>query len=166
VVKAFRYLIALGSNVRHPRIGHPRKVLVAALEELDRKGIELIDASPVIESDPIGPSMRRYANGVALVSSKLEPDELLARLKHIERKFGRRSGGQRWRARVLDLDIVLWSGGILASDDLVIPHPLFRERSFVLGPANTIAGDWRDPLTGLSVRQLTARLTRCRPLPR
>lgn len=92
---------------------------------------------------------------------------MLAKLKQIEREFGRgRRRGQRWQARVLDLDIILWSGGIVASPALQIPHPAFRQRRFVLDPASAIAGDWRDSVTNLSLRQLQARLTRPRPLTR
>ncbi|MFZ1477725.1 MAG: 2-amino-4-hydroxy-6-hydroxymethyldihydropteridine diphosphokinase, partial [Sphingorhabdus sp.] len=47
-----------------------------------------------------------------------------------------------------------------------VPHTAFRERRFVLCPAAEIAGDWRDPLTGLTLHQLTARLTRSRAIPR
>jgi 2-amino-4-hydroxy-6-hydroxymethyldihydropteridine diphosphokinase len=65
---------------------------------------------------------------------------------------------------VLDLDLVLWSGGAWASDRLVLPHPEFRRRTFVLAPAATIAPAWRDPLTGLTVRQLGARLNRANPV--
>ena len=163
---AGRYLIALGSNRRHHRFGTPEQVLVAALGELDHKGLKLLASARTIHSAPLGPSRRRYANSAALVKSKLDPLELLARLKHIEAKFGRRSGGQRWTARVLDLDIVLWSGGVWATQDLTVPHPLFRARSFVLTPAKAIASTWRDPITGLTLRHLQARLTRPRPAPR
>jgi 2-amino-4-hydroxy-6-hydroxymethyldihydropteridine diphosphokinase len=114
----------------------------------------------------MGPSQRRYANGAVLVRSELEPVAMLALLKRIEREFGRRSGGRRWRARVLDLDIVLWSGGYWSSPELTIPHPQFRERGFVLWPAKAIVPGWRDPVSGLTLRQLHARLTRPRPLPR
>ena len=158
----WRYLIALGSNVRHPRHGPPRAVLEAALAELERHGLTVISAASTLETDPIGPSIRRYANSAAVIESELDPPELLALLKRTEHAFGRRPGGQRWRARVLDLDIVLWSGGAFASDELTIPHPLFRERAFVLLPAAEIAPGWRDPLTGRTVRQLRARLTRPR----
>jgi 2-amino-4-hydroxy-6-hydroxymethyldihydropteridine diphosphokinase len=65
---------------------------------------------------------------------------------------------------VLDLDIVLWSGGSYAAPDLIVPHPLFRVRDFVLAPAAQIAASWRDPVTGLTVRQLHARLVRARPV--
>ena len=84
----------------------------------------------------------------------------------IEASFGCRRGGQRWGARVLDLDIILWEGGAWSSPDLTVPHTAFRSRSFVLTPAAAIAPRWRDPVTGLSLRQLRARLTRPRPLPK
>ena len=163
---AQRYLIALGSNQRHARLGSPEKVLAAALDELDCKQVKLLAGAPTIRSAPLGPSRRRYANSAAIVKSMLDPLELLARLKAIEAEFGRRRGGQRWSARVLDLDVVLWSGGVWSSPGLTVPHPLFRDRDFVLGPATKIAPRWRDPITGLSLRQLHARLTRPRPAPR
>ncbi len=163
---AQRYLIALGSNQRHARFGAPQQVLRAALRELDRKPFKLVAVARVVRSAPLGPSRRQYANSAALVKCKLDPPQVLARLKAIETEFGRRRGGQRWSARVLDLDLVLWSEGAWASPGLTVPHPLFRDRSFVLGPAAAIAPLWRDPITGLSLRQLHARLTRPRPAPR
>lgn len=161
-----RYLIALGSNMRHVCHGPPERVLTAALAALERKGVKVLAAAPVIRSAPLGPSRRRYANGAALIGTKLDPAELLDLLKAVERRFGRTRGGQRWASRVLDLDIVLWSGGAWSSPGLTVPHAAFRQRTFVLVPALAIAPDWRDPLTALSLRQLHARLTRPRPLPR
>ena len=141
-------------------------MLAAALARLEAEGLRVIDASPVLLSDPVGPSLRRYANSAAVVETPLDPPEMLALLKRIEREFGRRSGGQRWGARVLDLDVVLWSGGCFAVPGLIIPHRLFRERAFVLAPAAAIAPRWRDPVSRLSVRQLHARLTRPRAVRR
>lgn len=158
-----RYLVALGSNMRHRCQGAPPAVLRAAFTVLDRKRLRLEAASPILASAPLGPSNRRYANAVAIVRTRLAPPELLARLQGIEIQFGRRPGGARWRARVLDLDLILWSGGAYAAPGLVIPHPEFRKRAFVLEPARKIAGTWRDPLTGLTIRHLHTRLTRPRP---
>ena len=124
------------------------------------------DRSPLIASRPVGPSARTYCNGALLIGTDLEPLDLLRELKNVERAFGRRPGGQRWRARVLDLDIVLWSGGTFAGPGLVIPHPRFRERDFVLTPVAAIAGGWRDPVSRRTVSQLRQRLTGFRPLPR
>jgi 2-amino-4-hydroxy-6-hydroxymethyldihydropteridine diphosphokinase len=163
---AYTYLIALGSNRRHHRHGAPERVLLAALERLGAEGLAVEARSPLIQSAPIGPSLRRYANGAAVVTTGLEPQALLALLKGVERAFGRRSGGRRWGSRVLDLDIVLWSGGCWSSPELTVPHREFRKRRFVLDPAVAIAPRWRDPVSGLTVRQLRARLTRLERLPR
>ncbi len=165
-----RYLLALGSNVRHPAFGAPRRVLEAAFGVLEAEGFALEAVSPVIESAPLGPSRRRYANAAALVATREEPTAALRALLAIEESFGRRRTGAAWRARVLDLDIVLWDGGAFAEDDgetsLVLPHPAYRTRAFVLAPATRIAGSWRDPLTGLTLRQQSARLTKPRKAPR
>lgn len=160
------YLIALGSNRRHHSHGRPRDVIEAALVCLADKGVRIRRTSPILQTAPIGPSLRRYANAAAVIETKRGPERLLRLFKKIERKFGRRAGGQRWTSRVIDLDIVLWDGGPYAAPHLTIPHRLFRERAFVLQPAVTIAPAWRDPLSGLTVRQLTARLTAPRPLSR
>ena len=87
---------------------------------------------------------------------------MLAHLKSVERGHGRRPG-RRWGDRVLDLDIIGWSGGIWASKDLSIPHPAFRARRFVLAPLVEIVPGWRDPVMHLTARQLLARLDRKRP---
>lgn len=160
-----RYLIALGSNMRHHRHGAPADVLRAALDAMERAGLRIVRAAPMIATLPLGPSRRRFANGAVLVEADLPPEAVLGLLKDIERGFGRK-GGRRWGARVLDCDIILWSGGPFDAPDLTIPHPLFRERSFVTAPASAIAPGWRDPLTGLTLRHLHARLTRPRPIPR
>lgn len=161
-----RYLVALGSNVRHPRLGSPPRILRAACDALNEGGIVVEAVSPIIATAPLGPSRRRYANGAVIVATPLSPPELLMRLQEIEHEFGRRRRGKRWGARTLDLDIVLWSGGAWHDPRLTIPHPAFRHRRFVLDPARTIAPDWRDPVTRLCVKHLATRLTRRIPPPR
>lgn len=152
------YLIALGSN-RPGRHGGPRAEIRAALA-----AIGATRASPIMTTPPLGPSNRAYANAVARIEVEADPPALLARLKAIEHDFGRRRG-RRWGARVIDLDIIAWSGGLWRSPGLIVPHRALRERDFVLAPLVALAPDWRDPVTGLSARQLHARLTRRRALP-
>ena len=152
------YIVALGSNMRVPQIGAPHKVLHAALIGMEFAGADIVSVSSVISTRPLGPSQRCYANGAALVETSEGPVAFLETLQSIEADFGRERRGAAWRARSLDLDIVLWSGGVWQSSALTIPHPLFRERDFVVGPAAAIAPDWRDPVTGLTLRQLAARV--------
>jgi 2-amino-4-hydroxy-6-hydroxymethyldihydropteridine diphosphokinase len=162
------YLIALGSNRRHVLYGPPPGVVHAAMEECAALGT-VAARSPVIATPAMGAAQRRFANAALVLESELSPPALLAALKRMEREFGRRCG-QRWGDRVLDGDIILWSGGQWLSGrrsaGLTIPHPAYAQRSFVLTPARTIAPDWRDPVSGLRVAQLHARLTRRRPLLR
>lgn len=117
---------------------------------------QVVAASRVIATAPLGPSSRRFANAVAIIDSPESPRALLARLKQIERSFGRRSG-RRWGTRVIDLDIILWSGGVWTDAVLTVPHAAFRLRRFVLDPLVTLVPQWRDPVTGLTVRQLATR---------
>lgn len=147
------YAIALGSN-RRSRHGSPAATLHAALAELKPVRVSAIRTTPAL-----GPAGRAFANAVAIVESDLAPDEILGELKALERTFGRR-GGRRWGPRVLDLDIVLWSGGTWGGLGPTIPHPSFRERRFVLDPLAEIAPEWRDPLSGRTIRQLLSRLRR------
>jgi len=159
------YVIALGSNVRHARFGGPERVLQAAVAALAQAGVAVVAMAPVIRSAPLGPSLRRYANGAVLVRCDLGPVAMLALLKNIEREFGRR-GGKRWGSRVLDLDIVLWGGGEWRSSGLCVPHAAFRVRDFVLRPMAALVPNWRDPRTGFTIKQLHSRLTRSLRAPR
>jgi 2-amino-4-hydroxy-6-hydroxymethyldihydropteridine diphosphokinase len=153
------YAIAIGSNRPHGRFGRPAGVVEAAIARLDEE-FGLFDASPIILNAAHGGAGRDFANSVALVESRLDPPALLARLKSLEREFGRRRG-RRWGPRVLDLDIALWSGGRFRSRRLTIPHPELARRSFVLQPLAAIAPGWRvGPLT---IGHLAHRLARRRP---
>jgi 2-amino-4-hydroxy-6-hydroxymethyldihydropteridine diphosphokinase len=154
------YAIAIGSNRPHGHYGRPPQVVETAIARLDQD-FGLFDASPILLNKAMGGAGRDFANAVALVESDLEPADMLSRLKTIEREFGRRPG-KRWGPRVLDLDIVLWSGGKFRSRGLSIPHPALGKRSFVLQPLSAIAPSWR--VTGaLAARHLAHRLARRAP---
>jgi 2-amino-4-hydroxy-6-hydroxymethyldihydropteridine diphosphokinase len=155
------YAIGIGSNRAISLPLGPRAIVHAAMVALDLPPFHVLARSPVIDTAPIGPSLRRYANAAALVASPLPPRAMLARLQALEAAFGRRRF-RRWGARTLDLDILLWSGGPLRTRGLVIPHPAMHERAFVLRPLCAILPNWRDPVTGLAVRHLAARLARAK----
>ncbi len=149
------YALALASN-RRSRHGSPAATVAAAIAALG------VDSASRIRTTPaLGPAGRSFANAATLLTSELDPPELLAALKRIERAFGRR-GALKWGPRVLVLAIVLWSEGAFAEAGLVVPHPEMRKRLFVLEPLAEIAPDWRHALTGASVRQLLFRLRRSR----
>jgi 2-amino-4-hydroxy-6-hydroxymethyldihydropteridine diphosphokinase len=147
------YAIALGSN-RRSRHGAPAATVAAAAAAL---GVEHLSSTR--HGPALGGAARGFANAVALLDSERDPVGLLAELKAMEWSFGRRSG-RRWGPRVLDLDIILWSEGAFEAPGLVVPHPAFRERDFVLEPLAEIAPNWRDPISRRTVRQLLFLLRR------
>ncbi|HEV2567126.1 2-amino-4-hydroxy-6-hydroxymethyldihydropteridine diphosphokinase [Sphingomonas sp.] len=155
------YAIAIGSNRRHYRHGGPAQVVAAAMAALSAIG-EVQSVSPTIRTPALGPAGRSFANAALLLRTDLAPPALLHGLKGLERSFGRRPG-RRWGPRVLDLDIILWSEGSWSDAILTVPHPAFRTRRFVLQPLSEIAPDWRDPLTGRTVRHLAHAVDRRRP---
>lgn len=159
------YVIGLGSNRLHGRHGRPERIIVAAIASLRAAGLSIVARSPIIASAPLGPSERRFANAAVLIETDWPPPVLLDRLKRIEQDFGRRRG-RRWGARVLDCDILAWSGGTWATRGLSIPHVALPDRTFALGPAAAIAPRWRHPFRNLTLAQLHARLTRRRPAHR
>ena len=71
----------------------------------------------------------------------------------IERERGRERPFQN-AARTLDLDLILFGNLVLDDADIVVPHPRFRERRFVLAPLAEIAPDLVDPVTGSTIRAL------------
>jgi 2-amino-4-hydroxy-6-hydroxymethyldihydropteridine diphosphokinase len=154
------YAIAIGSNRSHGAFGRPPQVVEAAIARLDEI-FGLFDASQIILNPAHGSAGRDFANAVALVESDCGPAQMLAQLKGVERDFGRRQG-RRWGPRVLDLDLILWSGGRYRSRRLSVPHRQLEKRDFVLNPLASIAPGWR-VRSGLTVRHLAHRLARKRP---
>lgn len=159
------YAVGIGSNRPLARTLGPRAIVEAAFAALDEAPLRLVARSPIIATRPLGPSLRRYANAAALVATPLEPLVMLALLQTIERRFHRRRY-RRWGPRTLDLDLLLWSGGTVNEPRLIVPHPAFRSRTFVLEPLHAIAPGWRDPATGLTIAQLHTRLTYPKPVDR
>lgn len=162
-VQTFTYVVAIGSNRALSVALGPVALVDAAVNALESPPLTLLARSRILRTAPLGPSRRHYANAVAIIESDLWPPALLDRLHQIERNHGRRRQ-RRWGDRTLDLDIILWSGGIWTDPRLTIPHPAFRTRDFVLAPLVALAPDWRDPGTGRTIAQLRHRLIRPKPV--
>ncbi|MEC3910924.1 2-amino-4-hydroxy-6-hydroxymethyldihydropteridine diphosphokinase [Sphingobium sp. CR2-8] len=154
------YALALGSNRPLSASRTPTRLLTEATAMIGNQA-RVLGVSPILSTPPLGPSARRFANGALLVESALPPPAMLTFLQAIENRLGRRRH-RRWGARSVDIDIILWSGGVWRSRLLTIPHAAYRGRAFVLTPLLAIAPDWRDPHLGLSVRHLHARLQKAR----
>ncbi|MCU0518501.1 MAG: 2-amino-4-hydroxy-6-hydroxymethyldihydropteridine diphosphokinase [Oscillatoria sp. Prado101] len=148
-MKSARTAIALGSNM-----GDSRAILESALETIAQtSGIILESRSSWYQTVAVGPPQPDYINGCALLRVNLRPQELLETLLEIEVKFGR-VRQERWGARTLDLDLLLFDNLIVDTPALQLPHPRMRERAFVLMPLAEIAPDWSEPISGQTIRTL------------
>jgi 2-amino-4-hydroxy-6-hydroxymethyldihydropteridine diphosphokinase len=146
--------IALGSNLgdRQAHLEHAVSRLQSLLQDPR--------VSTFHETEPVGTEGQPlFLNGAMVGRYDRQPRELLQSLMLIERERGRERS-TRWAARTLDLDLILFGNQILNEPDLIVPHPRFRERVFVLEPLAEIAPDLIDPVTGLTVEEILKRSER------
>jgi 2-amino-4-hydroxy-6-hydroxymethyldihydropteridine diphosphokinase len=148
-----RVAVALGSN-----LGDRQAHLDAAIARL-RSFLSDLRVSRFYDTEPVGMTgpHPRFLNAAATGVFDGTAGELLDALLGVERERGRERP-HPGASRTLDLDLVFFGDERLETPDLVVPHPRFRERRFVLEPLAEVAPDWRDPVTGLTVRDLLARL--------
>ena len=142
-----RAAIALGSNLGD-RLAHLR-FAADALAELG----ELVSVSSLYETAPIGgPEQEAFYNAVVVLETNLEPRPLLDQLHRIEAEAGR-VREVRWGPRRLDLDLILYGKQRAEGGGMVVPHPRYRERRFVLEP---LIESWPDAQTpeGIAVSGL------------
>jgi 2-amino-4-hydroxy-6-hydroxymethyldihydropteridine diphosphokinase len=149
-----RVAIALGSN-----LGDRRGHLDYAASRL-RSILTHFRVSTSFDTEPVDVPGRQplFLNAAAIGETALTAGELLEALFEIERERGRERPIPG-AARTLDLDLVLFGDQILNEPALVVPHPRFRGRRFVLEPLAEIAPDMVDPVTGKTVRELLNVLT-------
>ena len=144
-----RAAIALGSN-----LGDRDAVLAGAAAAL-RGILTNLTLSSAHETAYVGPGAAQpaYRNAAAVGETALDARALLEALLEIERRFGRERPYPD-APRTLDLDLILYGMEIIDEPGLVVPHPRFRRRRFVLEPLAEIAADWIDPVTGRTVEEL------------
>ena len=140
--------IALGSN-----LGDRANHLHAALAALT-PSVHNLRISSFYETEPVGVGEQPlFLNAVAVGETDLAARALLDELLEIERRFGRERP-YPGAARTLDLDLILYGERIIEETGLIVPHPRFRERDFVLRPLAEVAPDWVDPVTGRTMADL------------
>ena len=146
--------IALGSNV-----GHRESQLDTAVATLRAQLVD-VRVSAYHETVYVGPLTEpqpSYLNAALSGYTQLSARLLLDLLHDVERWAGRARTFQD-APRTLDLDLILYGDAIIDEPGLVVPHPRFRQRRFVLEPLAEVAADWRDPVSGRRVEELLRQL--------
>lgn len=128
--------IGLGSNLANPAL----QIKSARTAITQIAGVKELAFSSLYHSPPMGPQDQPdYVNAVMRVATGLPPMDLLRCLQRIENDQGRVRKDQRWGARTLDLDVLIYGDRIIELPDLIVPHPGLAERAFVLYPLHEIA---------------------------
>jgi len=128
--------IGLGSNLANP----DEQIKSARTAITQIAGVQELAFSSLYHSLPMGPQDQPdYVNAVMCVATDLPPIDLLRCLQRIENDHGRVRKTERWGARTLDLDMLIFGDQIIELPDLIVPHPGLAERAFVLYPLFEIA---------------------------
>lgn len=148
-------LVSFGSN-----LGDRQTVLAEAAGRLARSGfVNDFRTSRLFQTPPIGGGGQQepFLNAVGAFQTDASAREVLAALQQIEQHLGRQRR-RRWDARSIDLDVVLHGDLTGGGSNLIVPHPRYTARTFVLEPACDVAAAWRDPRFGWTIEQLARHL--------
>jgi len=123
--------IGLGANLQQPL-----QQLKDAIQRLSLLAeSEVLATSSFYRTPPWGDIHQHdFINAVVLISTRLQPLDLLHHLQAIETDMGRVRKGRRWGPRLIDIDILMYEQQQINSDELTVPHPHMHERAFVLLP--------------------------------
>jgi 2-amino-4-hydroxy-6-hydroxymethyldihydropteridine diphosphokinase len=145
--------VSVGAN-----LGDREATFAAVIRSIEVESeILLLSASPVFETDPIGPEGQgAYLNAALRLRSWLSPTDLLSTLQRIERSLGRdRSGSaERWGPRTVDLDILFYGERCIEMPELIVPHPRAHERAFVMRPMAELAPQLLHPRLGITIGEI------------
>ncbi len=159
--------VGLGAN-----LGDRDATLLRALALLDAEdGIEVLKVSTFHRTEPWRvEGQPDFLNAVAEIATELAPLALVERLLAVERELGRdRAGSERWAARTIDLDLLLFRDRVVQDEGCRVPHPHLHEREFALRPLIEIAPGIEIPQRGSAIDCLrhieSARSRASEPVP-
>ena len=149
-----RVYIGIGSN-----LGDRQANCLKAVQMLEEAGIHVAQQSSMHETRPWGVNDQPdFINAAVGADVDMTPEELFRTLKKIESDMGR-TETERWRPRLIDLDILLYGSFVMESENLTIPHKHMHERSFVLLPLAEIAAGVIHPVLNKRIADLLCELT-------
>jgi 2-amino-4-hydroxy-6-hydroxymethyldihydropteridine diphosphokinase len=140
--------IAIGSNIA------PERNIPAAVAGIYHLG-HLDAMSTFYSTPPIGRNDQpRYANGVVRVQTVLDAAAIRSALRGIEAALGRARTSDKYAARTIDLDLVLYGQAVIETLD--IPDPHIYDRPFLAIPIAQIDESIRLPDSNTSISKIAA----------
>jgi len=140
--------LSLGSNV-----GDSFHTLISSLKDLSRF-VDDMKVSSFYRTDPVQMTYQPdFINMAVSGRTGIHPEVFLKKVHGVEIKYGR-AREIKYGPRTLDIDIILFGGAIVKTENLVIPHPEFRKRLFVIEPLAEIAPHMKDPSDGMPVHKI------------
>lgn len=141
--------ISIGSN-----LGDKYKTINSAIEMIESKGNIVLQVSPFYISEPWGKKdQNEFLNCVLEIETAFSPWKLLSVFQEIELVLGK-DIKVRWGERTIDIDIVLFGNKVIYEKKLIIPHPRYHKRNFVLIPLCDISTNIIDPLSKIKIGDL------------
>jgi 2-amino-4-hydroxy-6-hydroxymethyldihydropteridine diphosphokinase len=142
--------VGIGSNIEQEKYirlsaGSLRKSFGADCE---------LRLSPVYKTRAVGFEGDDFYNLVASFTTDLSPKEVENKLKAIEHENGRRRGQNKFSARTLDIDLLLYDQAIINSDGISVPRDEIEKYAFVLSPLADLSPDLRHPQTGKTMKTM------------
>ena len=145
-----QYYLSIGSN-----LGNRLEFLQFAINEL-KKHATISKVSKIYETEALGfVTDNLFLNACLEVESTTLPLDFLTIIHQIEFAAGRkRLNDGKYHSRPLDIDVIFCDKLILSTEKLVIPHPKYTERKFVLLPLNDLSKNLTDPVSKTSIKTL------------
>ncbi|MBL06300.1 MAG: 2-amino-4-hydroxy-6-hydroxymethyldihydropteridine diphosphokinase [Chloroflexi bacterium] len=145
-----KVFLSLGTN-----LGNREKNISNCLNQLEKIS-EIKNISKIYETIPykVEIEQENFLNLAVEINFFDSVENLLIQINKIEKELGRVRSSIRNEPREIDIDIIFFADQIINEKDLIVPHPRFRERLFVLEPLNDIAPKFLDPITNKTVSEL------------
>jgi 2-amino-4-hydroxy-6-hydroxymethyldihydropteridine diphosphokinase len=141
--------LLLGSN-----LGDSLNNLLIAMEKIENLIGKVTKKSSIYKTAPWGVTDQPdFLNQVVSIETALRPEDILDLIQVIEKQLGR-IRSNKWQARLIDIDILLYDQETINTINLVVPHPRIESRRFVLEPLNEIAREMVHPVLQKNINQL------------
>lgn len=133
--------LSLGANLgnRLLQLQTAKKRIIA------QKGVSFVAQSPVYETEPVevlpADCELHFLNAVIIIETALPIPELIARFQSVEHELGRRPTRKSNASRLMDIDIIYADNSRIELEDVIVPHPRWFKRRFVVQPLSDVRPD-------------------------